>query len=227
MFKILIVEDEPETSEELERIITEEIDDVYVETAMNVPEGIRCIEAAKASNQLYQAVVLDMMLPPEDGATAAFDEKLCGLVRQKMPHTLIAHITFWKDDDKVKNHLNSVHGLSQIDLSFRLLKDAPEDSNEEGYAAKLISRLKPFLYELRIEEQLNALFSGGGLTGYPVMRSRPRDFTSDRSKTFELATLTRHISNDWQFLGEGLHTRIRDIFKVVEREDGQIRVSLF
>lgn len=227
MFKILIVEDDPDTSEELREIIREQIDDVDIESAMTVPDGRKFIEAAAKTSQHFHAVVLDMMLPSGDGEPATFDETLCSLVRQRMPHTLIAHITYWKDDDKVKNHFESVHGPSEIDLSFRLLKDTNENLSEGSYGQKLIMRLKPFLYRLRVEDQLNELFDGGGPAGYPVARFRPRELTGDRSKTFQLATLTRNISNDWEYLGEGLQARIKSIFKVVDRDDGQVSVSLF
>jgi hypothetical protein len=210
----------------LKTTITSEIDDVDAEIAMNVPEAMTCIERAKRSNLLYHAVVLDIMLPPRAGLTAAFDESICRELRRLMPHTLIAHITAWEHNETVKNHVELVHGPSEIDLSFSLSKDISNGSKKEGYSAKLIERLRPFLYGLRIEEQLNDLFNGGGLAGYPVMRARP-DNTSHRSRTFELAALTRNISNDWKFLGEGLRARIKDIFTVVESEDGQVSVSLF
>ncbi len=226
MFRILIVEDEPTTSEELQEIITEEIDDASVEIAMNVPEAIACIEKAKKSNQLLHAVVLDMMLPPEAGKTATLDETICRALRRVMPYTLIAHITAFDDDPNVTNHLESIHGPSEIDLSFSLAKEPNNGQQKGGYSLQLIERLRPFLYGLRIEEQLNELFNGGGLAGYPVTRARP-DNTSHRSKTFELAALTRNISNDWKYLGEGLRTRIKDIFTVMETENGQVSVSLF
>lgn len=226
MFRILIAEDEPDTSDLLKRIITSQIDDVYAETAMNVPEAMECIERAKKNNQVYHAVVLDMMLPPKAGITAAFDETICFALRRKMPHTLVAHITAWEHDDKVRKHLEMLHGPSEIDLSFILSKETGSGPEKKAFSAKLIDRLRPFLYSLRIEEQLNELFDGGGLAGYPVTRAR-RDTSSHRSRTFELAALTRNISSDWKFLGEGLRARIKEIFTVVEEGEGQVNVSLF
>jgi len=224
MFKILIVEDEPLTSEALKRFITREIDDVHADVALNVPEAKAHIEAAQDNDEPYHVVVLDMMLPSENGLTATLDETVCGMLKRTMPHTLVAHITAFLEHEKVQNHLESFHGPSQIDLSFSLSKD--EDDPEKGaYSAQLISNLKPFLYGLRIEDQLNDLFNGGGVVGYSVNRAWRKDLT-DRSKTHELAALTRNISTDWDYLSEGLKTRIRDIFKVVVK-DGEVMVSLF
>lgn len=226
MFRILIVEDEPNTSEELQQIIREQIDDASVEIAMNVPEAIACIDRAKNSNQLFHAVVLDMMLPPKAGISPILDETICRALRRVMPYTLIAHITAFDDDQNVKDHLDSIHGPSEIDLSFSLAKEPNKGQQKGGYSLLLIERLRPFLYGLRIEEQLNELFNGGGLAGYPVIRPR-RDNSNHRSRTFELAALTRNISNDWKYLGEGLRTRIKDIFTVMENENGEVSVSLF
>jgi CheY-like chemotaxis protein len=230
MFKILIVEDEVATSRELKEFIMEEIDDVQVDTALNVPEARALIDAAREPNQPYDAVVLDMMLPSKSGLTATLDESVCHEVRRKLPfQTLVAHITAYEDDGAVKQHLEKVHGPSEIDLSFRLAKETGKTPAEGGYASQLLDRLKPFLYERRIEFQLNSLFGGGGVgAGYSgTFRPRPGQSTADRSKTHELAELTRNIATDWQYLGLGLKTRIKDILKVVENDRGEVTVSLF
>lgn len=218
MFRVLIVEDDIKTSRQLKSIITEQIEDVQVHTALNVPDAHQCIRAARDHDLPYHVIVLDLMLPPQKGLQAQLDESVCDSIRDNMPHTLVAHITIHDKDAAVKRHLEMAHD-KKIDRSFRL-------SKETGYATELVKRLKPFLYGLRIEQQLNQLFNGGVITGYPVSAGRPRDSESDRSKTHELAGLTRDISNHWEYLEEGLRTRIKDIFNV--RADGdEVTVSLF
>lgn len=219
MFRVLIVEDDVPTSKQLKSIITEQIEDVQAHTAMDVPEARALIETAKTNNQPYHAVVLDLMLPRERGIQAELDESLCNRIRQVMPHTLVAHITIHDKNGEVKKHLEVAHD-KEIDRSFRLSKA------ETDYATQLVERLRPFLYGLRIEQQIDDLFNGGGGTGYPVMSLRTRDSVGDRSKTHELAALTRDISNHWESLDEGLRTRIKDIFNITVEGD-EITVSLF
>src|SRR6266550_116526 len=117
MFRILVVEDDARTSTQLRNIITEQIDDVHVETALNVPDAHELITAAKEKNQPYDVVVLDLMLPPEAGLKAELDESICQRVRLTMERALVAHITAHDDDATVERHLEVVHGPSQIDFS--------------------------------------------------------------------------------------------------------------
>lgn len=226
MFRILVVEDDEHTSTQLRNIITEQIDDVEVETALNVPDAHDLITAAREKNQPYDVVVLDLMLPPEDGLKAELDESICKRVRLTMERTLVAHITAHDDDATVERHLEVVHGPSQIDFSFRLSKDTGKERGRGAYSFELIERLRPFLYGRRIKRQLRALFNGGEVAAYAGMAMRPRGFPDDRSKTHELAALTRNISKDWEYLSEGLRTQIRDIFNV-SIVQGEVTISLF
>ena len=221
MFRILIVEDDPPTLELLGKAIARKIDDVHVDAAMNVSEAHEFIDRA-INNQPYHAVVLDMMLP-SGGLTPSLDETICRKLRDRMPHTLVAHITAYQDNDEVREHLETFHGPSQIDLSFSLSKLVVT------YSSELIAKLKGYLYSRRIENQLDALFNGGGVGEYSAggRPARPRHSSGARSRTHELASLTQNISTDWPYLSVAVKTRIQDIFKVVEDPNGGVRVSLF
>lgn len=219
MFRVLIVEDEEKTSKQLKSILSDHIEDVQVHTAADVPEGRRLIEAAQAAHKPYHVVVLDMMLPPEVGHQARLDVSLCETIQHTMQHTLVAHVTAYDQDDAVRTHLDVAHE-SRPDLSFRLTKG-------RGFAKSLLERLRPFLYGLRIERQLNSLFNGPASPGYPVEAVMKREADNARSKTHELAALMRDISSHWEFLDEGLKTRICDIFKVTKHEGDGVTISLF
>lgn len=221
MFRVLIVEDDEKTSEQLARAVKEQIDDVKPDVAMNVPEAQKLIDEAYREKQPYHAVILDLMLPAESGAGATLNQTLCESVSRKMPSTLVAHITAHADDPDVKRHLEVVHDR-QVDRSFRLVKEA-------DYADELIQKLKPFLYGLRIEERMNKLFGiGGGASLYslrPREALRPRASRRERSMTHELAALTRDISAYWSDLDPGMKLRIKELFNV-EEKDGEITASL-
>jgi CheY-like chemotaxis protein len=219
VFRVLIVEDEEKTAEQLKSIISDHVEDVQVHTAADVPEGRRLILAAKAAHKPYHVVVLDMMLPPEVGHQAQLDVSLCEAIQHTMQHTLVAHVTAYDQDDAVRTHLDVAHE-SRPDLSFRLTKG-------RGFAKSLLERLRPFLYGLRIEQQLDTLFISEVATGYPAEAVMKREVGGARSKTHELAALMRDISSHWEFLDEGLKTRICDIFRVTEHEGDGVTVSLF
>ncbi|MFL6334711.1 MAG: response regulator [Pyrinomonadaceae bacterium] len=222
MDRVLIVEDYPMTSKQLRLAITEQIEDVQVDVAMNVAEAREHIERAYKSKQPYQAVVLDMMLPAVSGAPPTLDEKICEAISQKMPNTLVAHITAHVDNESVKQHLEVAHAR-QVDRSFRLAK-------EWDYGIELIKKLKPFLYGLRIQEHMNGLFGGGGggsvLYGLrPRPSLRPRAPRRERSMTHELAALTRDIATYWADLDPGMKLRVEELFQVEEKE-GEVTASL-
>lgn len=215
MFRVLIVEDDEMTSQQLAEVIAERIDDVQPDVAMNVPEAQRLIDAAYAGKQPYHAVVLDLMLPADSGAGPTLNQTLCESVSQKMPMSLVAHITAYAEDPDVKRHLEVVHDR-QVDRSFRLVK-------EEDYADELIKKLKPFLYGLRIEERMNKLFGPAGASLYglrPRAMLRPRATRRERSMTHELAALTRDIAAYWKDLDPGMKLRISELFNVEEKEGG-------
>lgn len=220
MDRVLIVEDDRKTSEQLKLAITEQITNVYADVATTVAAAREYIDKAYEDKRPYQAVILDMMVPAESGARAMLDETLCHAISQKMPDTLVAHITAYLDTDtNVQRHLEVAHA-QQVDRSFRLAK-------EWDFAIELIRRLKPFLYGLRIEGHLNRLFSGGGGSLYQMrMRDLPtRAFRRERSMTHELAALTRDISTYWDELDPGMQLRIKELFNVGEKE-GIVTVSL-
>jgi hypothetical protein len=202
----------------LQAIITEQIEDVQADTALNVPDAEQFIKSAQESKRPYDAVVLDLMLPLKKGAQPELDESLCLTITEKWPDTLVAHITAYDRNETVKNHLETVHDR-RIDRSFRLAK-------KPGFSRELIDRLKPFLYGLRIKEQLNKLFNGGVLGGSTMMGERLREPASDRSITHELAALTRDIASHWKYLDKGLQEQIKEIFNVKVNKN-EVTISLF
>lgn len=218
MFRVMIVEDDEYTATQLKKIIGERIEDVHVRVAADVPAAHQLIEAARRDDEPYHVIILDMMLPPRSGIQAELDVSLCHSIRNLMPLTRVAHITAYDKNDGVKTHLETVHD-TESDRSFSLAKG-------RGFAARLVNTVGPFLYSLRVEQQLNDLFNGGAVMGYPVKRPRPRDATGDRSKTHELAALTRDISAHWAALDDVLKSRIRGIFNITEDKNG-VTVSLF
>ena len=220
MFSILIVEDEKDTSELLQEQLTEQIPEARVECVMTVREAHEHIVEAYNNRALYDAVVLDISLPQNSGDYPQFDESVCRDIKSLMPKTIVAHVSAFMDDGRVKDHIKRVHD-EEIDRSFRLSK------GDDEWSLKLESKLKAFLYGIQIENQMNKLF---GDDDEPAFASRQRSTRAragdERSVTHELAALSRNIAAHWVDLDAGLQARIRRTFEVTTKDD-RVIVSFF
>jgi len=217
MFRILIVEDEPGTSEKLQSRLSAKIPEAQVDTAPTVRRAQELIGEAKKEREFYHAFVLDIRLPRDVGEPPLFDETLCKTIRAAMPKAIVAHISFFLDDNVVQDHMEHVH-YEQIDRSFRLSKRDVE------WFPKLEGKLRSFLYSISVEEQLNGLF---GASESPEFEPRGRhESNSGRSVTHDLAELSRDISAHWRYLDPDLQERIKKFFDVTTDGD-EVIVSEF
>ncbi|HMG73131.1 MAG TPA: hypothetical protein VK582_06475 [Pyrinomonadaceae bacterium] len=227
MFRILIVEDDQGTftaqMNAISRAFTEADGElgVSIHIARSVSKGKQTIEEAHRNKRPYHAVILDAKLPPEDGYPTQVDESLCLLIRDLMKSTLVAHVSMYGDDEKVKDHLRRIHQEQINPKSFALSKSATD-------AIELIKRLRSFLYSMRVEEQMNSLFgqqvdlsfADKGRGRATAQRSR-----IERDSTLDLATLRRDIVAHWADLDERLKERIRLVFRV-DPNSTPVRISL-
>jgi CheY-like chemotaxis protein len=220
MFRILITEDEEGTSELLQEHLSEQIPEAEVECALTVKEAHRLIEEAYNSRELYDAIVLDIKLPKDTGHFPEFDESVCRDIKGLMPKTIVAHISAYLDDKIVQEHIKRVHEQN-IDRSFALSKRDVE------YFLKLSSKLRTFLYGIRIENQMDKLFGQDEEPAFAARNRRQRVRVGDeRSVTHELAALSRNIAAHWEDLDESLQARVKRTFEVTPKDDGVI-VSFF
>ncbi len=140
-----------------------------------------------------------------------------------MPDALVAHVTAFYEDDEVNNHLENFHGKRFGNRAIWLGK-----LKEESFSRKLVDELKPYLYGLRIQEEIRRVFNLNENPS-PISQNRKRFVNSRRggkSLTHELGGLTREISARWESLDEDVREQVRDIF-TVKQNGSEVIVSLF
>src|SRR5688572_11247599 len=122
MFRILIVEDEQGTYEQLAKRIPRKIPEARVDVAVTVSDARRQLHASRESREPYDAIVLDIKLPESQGEHPEMDETLCDGIKEMMPSsTIVAHVSAYLDDAPVKKHMKEKHD-ERVDRSFRLSK---------------------------------------------------------------------------------------------------------
>lgn len=225
MFSFLIVEDFEPTLRNLKGYLEEafslqaDAPRVIISTATSVEEGQKHLEEAFDKKKPFDAIILDFQLPHSDKGKV-IDESLCLTAKKLMPYTLVAHITAFDADPKVKEHLKRTHE-EQIDPRAFTLSKA-----DKKYHKKLIDRISSFLYGKRIEQQMNSIFGTfedfNSRERYRLKRAKP---VQDRSFTHALAALCRDVEGHWRHLDERMQERIKQVFRVEVTRDS-VRVSL-
>jgi hypothetical protein len=211
MFRILIVEDDLNTLEELREVLQEEFPDVLIETALTVNEGRDKIRDAVMRNRPFSIAILDFKVPLDKGHNPEVDESLCRGISSRMPETLVIHITSFHEDQDVDRHIRKYHtGINAPRIGRPIQKNA-------FWPEKLVGEIKSHF----IERQMDALVG-------PKAMSPARNLESGRigaSATQPLGTLTRDIATFWNGLHDETKERVRDYF-IVNDEQPPVRVSL-
>ena len=222
MYKVMVVDDNKSTVKEIEAGIKEQIPDVNLYVAHDVANAMAIIQDAYQRNAPFGVAILDFMLPLNENATeATFDDTLCSTIRQRMPGTLVVHITSYPNDSQVVSHVGKYHGEGPWNPPMKLLNKL-----DISYVTELMPLLKRYLYSSQVESMLDELFGGrsvpaGGLRlsgGYGASRSH-------RSYTHRLMTAEGEISARWKDLDEATQERVKEIF-FVNSSGGGVEVSL-
>jgi CheY-like chemotaxis protein len=209
MFRILLVEDEPDALEVLARILRMAFTGAQIDTAMAVDEALALIRQAAAERRPYQVAILDFKLPSSLGEAESIDESLCYEVRDKMREALVIHITGHVGDEKVLRHLKDVH-IDPRDPRAALISKLDIDS-----ANHLVRKMKAYLYGTLIEGQINRLFGQqGGGTEAGTDAATSGASRGKRDITHELTSLYRNIVAHWDDLEDDLKQEIQKQFDV-------------
>lgn len=203
MFRMLIVEDDQDTVDMLRMNLNLHFTvrglDPQIDAASTIAEARRLIESA---TRPYHAAILDFKVPADIGINAEVDVTICRLLIQQMRPPIVCHITSYREDNIVDEHLRIYHE-ERINSypSFALSK------RDTSYVGTIIKNLKKALYGKRILEQLNRLFG-----------EDPQGALSRSAEaievTFELADLCRDIAWFWHDLDESLQSRIQRCFHI-------------
>lgn len=220
MFNILIVEDISSTSEQIRKLIAEEIPEARTDCAGTVPEGLAFLR--KNAIRPYDAIILDFRLPMAPGEHDEVDESVCYEARMLMPDALVIHITAFGDDPLIIRHLDEVHETQFGNKAIRLWK------LDTDIAEQLMKQLKPELYGQRVLDHLHKLFNLRARTrSAKDKRNRfARGIRTGRSRTHELGSITREIASYWHGLNSEVKDQVTQIFSVKEKGD-DVTVSIF
>ncbi|MDX2042768.1 MAG: response regulator [Acidobacteriota bacterium] len=224
MPRFLIVEDDTQTSKVLRDLLklnfTSPLPDEgepQIDTASTVTEAKEFINNARKP---YHVAILDFRLPPEHlGDSTKVDATACLQAMRSTPPPLIAHITSNPNDEKVKAHIKEYHTERANRYDFALSK------LDSDYTEKLLGKLKKFLYERPIEEQLDLMFGREAQTRAPSLLLTPGRSRGQSCMTQELAELCRQIVAHWDDLDEPLKNRIEGIFEV-NKASKPVKISL-
>ena len=214
-FRILVVEDQPETLEQTMSLLTEAIPGSKIDKAQSVQEAIRMINEALECGESYDLVILDFKLPAEPGGHDSIDESVCKYVGEIMPSTVIGHMSSWLEDPKIVLHLSRDH--EGRPLGFILNK------RESSWGIQLIAKSKQALHGARIERRIAELFSSQSTPqpdGPSARLAAPR---RSGSATNRLMELTLDIAEAWKELSPHTRKTVRKYF-VVEDANGAISV---
>src|SRR5262245_1531850 len=209
MFRILLVEDNLNTLEELCELLREVFPQTIIEFASIVDEGLKKISIATTKKQPFDIAVLDFKLPAHKGLNPEIDETLCQEIKSGMPETLVIHITAFHEDSAVIKHIAQHHAGNNDPRSELIQK-----SND--WPEKLLSRMKAYL----IDRQLHRLFEK---QAEPA--SVRNTVNRSGSLTHMLAALSRDIVAYWPDLDDSTKARIRKYFETAEDKQ-QVRLTL-
>lgn len=221
MFRILIVEDDEKTLQQLKGLFTEEFPGSQIDTAETVTNGLKLIRMVEEANCIYDVTVLDFRLPQKQGDNDEVDESLCLAIRDRMRETLVCHITGHLTDPLVSGHIEKVH-LGYSDPRAALISKL----ENVIWPSQLIGKIKAYLYGTRIEKQIDRLFGENKTSAVTAQRPAIRSsLNRNRGITQELATLCWEIQAHWHDLDKSLQQRVQTIFHVDTTSD-PIKISL-
>jgi DNA-binding NarL/FixJ family response regulator len=213
MFRILLVEDQPNTLEELRSLLLEVFPNSLVATAETVAAGLQIINAAAPLP--FEVAILDFKLPAHSGENPEVDQSLCLALQETMPETLVIHITAFHEDPLVLSHIAHYHASPKMPPGELLHKT-------DGYSDKLVKQLRAYLYGGQINRQMDELFGKHASAGLGAQRQNNLGRTH---LTHALAALCRAITTYWPYLDDATRTRVDHYFHVNPHAD-PVQVNL-
>jgi CheY-like chemotaxis protein len=206
--RILIVEDDTDTREQLAALFREVLSNAHITTAADVTDAHSHLQLALEKRRPFDIAILDFKLPRSLGEYSEIDESICCRIRDTMPGTLVAHVTGFLDDAVVREHIRAVHSPADP-LGFVL------DKSNADFATELVRQTQRYLYGAYIAKHLSELFDTGGADR--TSRLAPagsRGSSADISA--RLLTVTGAIALSWGLLGSDIRHRVLNHFEVQE-----------
>jgi len=208
MFRILTVEDDPKTLEELVRFLKAAVPEAEIVKATSIDIAIELVDKAAIP---FDIAILDFKLPKESGGHAEVDESVCEKIRDTMPDTPIGHITGFSGDPAISQHVARFHPPTRK-ASFFLDKLSSEFGTELGRHVRAI------VYGAMIESEIKSLHGAGSRADQSDLSNRFGTATP-ASLTTRFLGLRIAIAQYWNYLNPETQKYIEGYY-VVTRPEG-------
>lgn len=213
MARILIVEDQPDTLQQLEQLIREAFPGSQVDVAKTVDEAQKLFDRSLRPLAPYDVAILDLKLPMSMGENPEFDFSIGEAFRDSSPETILVQVTAYDkelSDKRYREHKERLCELGRLYLA-----------KKAGWSRKLIEEIRASLHERFIRHELRELFDADRTSGASG-RGTCRALRSDRAWSNRMSALCSYVSNHWDALQPrpALQKLIRETLGVAE--DGSV-----
>lgn len=194
VFRVLLVEDEPDTRTQITELIEERIPGCLVNAVGSVADGQKLIEQARVTNVPFLAAVLDIKVPKTFGEEPQTDATLCVEFQASFREGLVFHITGFKGDPDVDEHIRQEH---PPDKPRGFVFDKGED-----FPDNLVNQLRKYLFNTQIRNVVSGLFIPIQYSGAGSPSGSSGIITENRSTTSQLADLHLNVRQCWPYLDQ-------------------------
>ena len=217
MGRILVVEDMPDTREQLRAALREVFPDIEIDVAANVTEALRKIWRSEEDGRPYQIVLLDFRLPEgEESTIEVIDTRICEEFRRVVPNGMVLHFTAHSDNPEVKAHMKKVHSQKAAEGPAPMA-DLIQKTVGPQWIRQMVDTMEPWVDQIR-KERIEASFER--LFVHSAVRA------GDRGVTHELAAFKRDAETFWEILPDELKKRIGRFFLRQKTENGSPSLML-
>ncbi len=216
--RIFIVEDQPDTLNQLEQLFRGAFPETQVDVATTVDEAQKLFDRSLRRSAPYDFAILDLKLPIRVGENPELDFSIGEAFRDLSPATILILITAHSSDPRVIRYLDN---KERLDKDGRLF--IPKNA---GWSSKLIEEIRASLHERFIRGEMRELLDPGG-TSSASGRGTCRALRSDRAWSNRMSALCSYISNHWEALRPrpALQKQIRETLGVAE-DRGVVQVGV-
>ena len=206
-FRIFLAEDNDQFAQQLILLLRRAMPLVRIERAHSVSEGGRLIEKALQSGEPYDLAILDFKLPANLGEYPEVDESLCRRLTYGMPSAVIGHITSFREDKLVVEHVERAHPSNRA-RGFVLEK------LDADFGINLVNESRGALFSLTVEAGIRGIFFPEGADSIPEIRIR--DVRGSGGASTQHMDLILDIVEGWPYLSEAAKSMVKRYFELDE-----------
>jgi len=223
VFRILLVEDDPDVAKHLGNVIENRYPRVAMDRAEAVDTAMNLIGRRLHERTIYDLAILDLKLPSTQGENPEVDTRVCAYLRQKL--IPIIHVTAFPTDPLIRDHMAKEHAKDKLlGQQMTLVRKTVGPT----WGKEIIGLMKGYYEDrisLRLRESLSRVFGSippnvsgsrrglGGGDGFLVCG------------THALIQIEDDIRDTWSILSEEVRKEIRSIYATVV-EDDQAQLQL-